>query len=502
MKKKLFYNSIMALACQIASVICAFFLPQLIIRIYGSEVNGLLTSIAQFLSVISLLEMGMSTVAQAYLFKPIAENDKPQISRVLAAVRDFFNKIGCILVSYVVLLIIFYPKLAKSTFDWWFIAVLFVATSMDYFARYFIGIPDIVLVSADQRNYIYSLAHMAVLIVSTLVSVVLIRAGFSIQCVKLAAALVYFLKPVILRIYVNRHYTIDRKAKYIENPIDQKYNGLAQHIAHTVLNSTDTVVLTVLSTLNNVSIYAVYHLVTNGLQAIITALSNGLTPSFGSLWVSEDKPRLKTYFEMAEWGVHTAVVFLFGCSSVLIVSFVMLYTKGVSDVDYFQPMFGGLLNVANAMLCLRLPYNSMIHAGGHFKQTQKYYSIGAVINVVFSVLAVGRWGLRGVAAGTFLACAFYVVWMMLYVSKHFIPGTVKTFLKQSLMDVCVIMIAYPIALKLSGEVTDYLTWAWLAVKVACVWGIAVLAVNLIFEKKKMTVIYGMMRRTVRKNRVS
>lgn len=502
MKKRLFYNSITALACQIISVICAFVLPQLILRTYGSEVNGLLSSIVQFLSAISLLEMGLETVAQSYLFKPIAENDMMQVSRVLAAVRDFFNKIGCILVGYIVLLIVFYPKFTKSTFDWWYIAVLFAAIGVDYFARYFIGIPDIILVSADQRNYIYSLAHMAVLIGSTLVSIVLIRAGFSIQCVKLAAALVYFLKPVILRIYVNRHYTIDRKAKYNEDPIEQKYNGLAQHIAHTVLNSTDTVVLTVLSTLNNVSIYAVYHLVTNGLQAIVNALSNGLISSFGSLWVSEDKPRLKTYFEMAEWGVHTAVVFLFGCSSVLIVPFVMLYTKGVSDVDYFQPMFGGLLNVANAMLCLRLPYISMICAGGHFKQTQKYFIIGAAINVVFSVLAVGRWGLRGVAAGTFLACAFYVVWMMLYVSKHFISGTVKTFLKQSFLDVCMIMIAYPIASRLVGEVINYLAWVWLAVKVACVWGMAALAVNLIFEKKKMTVIYRMMRRTVHKNRVS
>lgn len=503
MKKNLAYNSIAALACQAVSVICAFILPQFIIRTYGSEVNGLLSSIAQFLAFITFLEMGLDTVGQAYLFKPVAERDTDQISRIISVLTRFFSKIGYILIGYVVLLIILYPLFTKSTFDWWFMALLFVAVSVDYFGRYFIGVTDIILVSADQKNYICSLMQIFVLIASTLSSIVLIEAGFSVQCIKFVTAAICFLKPVALRIYVNRQYKLNRKAKSINNPIEQKYNGLAQHIAYLVLNSIDTVVLTIMATLKDVSIYAVYHLITNGLQAIVSALANnGLLPTFGNLWVSGNKTRLRSYFEMAEWGIHLLVILLFGCSSVLIVPFVLVYTKGISDVNYFQPFFGILLNAANALLCLRMPYNAMILAVGHFKQTQRYYIIGAAINVIFSVLSVGLWGLNGVAVGTLLACAFYIIWMTLYMSRHIIPGTMKTTIKQFFEDALSIIIAYPIALKLAGEVTGYLTWVWLAVKVACVWVIAVLAVNVIFEKKKMAVIYSMMRRVVRKDRAS
>ena len=41
---------------------------------------------------------------------------------------------------------------------------------------------------------------------------------------------------------------------YEKEPIQQKWNGIAQHVAAVVIGGTDTVVLTLFSTLQNVSI--------------------------------------------------------------------------------------------------------------------------------------------------------------------------------------------------------------------------------------------------------
>ena len=62
-------NTVSALVFQIVTVICGFVLPKAILSYYGSEVNGLVNSIAQFLQVIAFLELGVGAVVQSALYK-------------------------------------------------------------------------------------------------------------------------------------------------------------------------------------------------------------------------------------------------------------------------------------------------------------------------------------------------------------------------------------------------------------------------------------------------
>ena len=111
-----------------------------------------------------------------------------------------------------------------------------------------------------------------------------------------------------------------------------------------------------------------------------------------------------------------------------------MYTSGVSDVNYIQPLFAILIVVANAGHCLRLPYNIMILAGGHYKQTQRNYIIAAIINIVISIVAVKTWGLVGVAIGTAIAMFYQTIWMAFYDSKNLIKWPFTKFLKQIAVD--------------------------------------------------------------------
>ena len=54
--KKAILNIISSLMMQITILICGFVVPKLIITNFGSNVNGLISSITQFLAYISLLE--------------------------------------------------------------------------------------------------------------------------------------------------------------------------------------------------------------------------------------------------------------------------------------------------------------------------------------------------------------------------------------------------------------------------------------------------------------
>ena len=81
--KKVLTNVITSLGLQICSIICGFIIPKLIISSYGSNVNGLIVSITQFLSFITLLEAGFGPVIKSCLYKPISNKDKDTIIKIL-----------------------------------------------------------------------------------------------------------------------------------------------------------------------------------------------------------------------------------------------------------------------------------------------------------------------------------------------------------------------------------------------------------------------------------
>ncbi len=480
--KLLKFNTFSSLINQIVVIICGFILPRLILSTYGSEVNGLINSITQFLQMITLLDLGVGAVVQSALYKPLADGDYTYISSILASAQKFFNHLAQILAVYVVILTIGYPFFTEQDFGWAYIAVMIAVISISSFAQYYFGMVDSLLLRADQHGYILYITQTATVIANTLACVVLIKLGVGIHIVKLTTSLIFLFRPLVLRIYVKRHYQIDRRIKYDHEPIKQKWNGLAQHTGAVVLDSTDNIVLTVFSTLSNVSIYSVYYLVIYGVKNLFLSLTNGIQALIGELWAKQELNTLNKIFGRFEWLLHTGTVFIFGCTSLLILPFVSVYTKGITDVDYSQPLFAALLTMAHAGHCLRLPYNIIILAGGHYKQTQNNYIIAALLNIIISIILVIKYGLIGVAIGTLVAMLYQTVWMAGYISKNLIKWPFKRFIKQLAIDILTIVVSSLATYWIKLSHVTYASWIIMAVEVAIIYFISVAVINLIFYK--------------------
>lgn len=495
--KKLALNTITSLILQIIAIVCGFILPRLILANYGSAVNGLVNSITQFLSIIAFLELGVGAVVQSSFYRPLADNDTIQVSKIYVSANKFFRKLAFILLIYVIGLIIVFPQVINNEFDFFFTATLIGAISISSFAQYYFGVVDALLVTSDQRGYIQYLAQIVTILLNTLACVFLISNGANIQIVKLTTSLIYLLRPLFLRWYVNKRYSIDRHITYITEPIKQKWNGVAQHIAAVVLDNTDVVVLTLFSSLSNVSIYSVYFLVVNGVKTLFTSMTKGLGALLGDLWARKELDELKRVFEFSEWVIHTGVVFVFGCTASLIVPFVQVYTLGVNDVNYVVPLFALLITSANGLHCLRLPYNLMILAGGHYRQTQSNYIIAAVMNLLISIATVQFLGLIGVAIGTVIAMLYQTIWMAVYDSKNFINSPIALFFKHIIVDCICFTVAFMICNMFSFSDISLSGWLIQALKIAACWLVVVIAINIIFYSKFMGYIF---KRSIRNTR--
>lgn len=483
-KKRLIYNTLSSFFYQITAIVCGFIIPRLILTAFGSEVNGLVHSITQFLGIISFLELGIGAVVQSSLYKPLAEKDSLQVSRIIVSANKFFRRLAQILFVYVVVLVIVYPMIVNQNFGYLYTSTLIVAISISSFAQYYFGIVNSLLLTADQRGYIQYNAQTIALILNTIMCAIMISIGCSIQLVKLTTSLIYIARPMILRIYVNRHYHIYWKITYAKEPIKQKWNGIAQHIAAVVLDGTDIIVLTVFSTLSNVSIYSVYFLVIKGIKTLFLSMTNGIQALIGELWAKKNLRQLKDLFAWVEWSIHTGATYVFACTSALIVPFIKVYTYGINDANYIQPIFAVMLTMANAMHCLRLPYNIMVLAAGHYKQTQRNYIVAAILNIVISVLTVKVWGLIGVAIGTLAAMIYQTIWLAAYNSKNFIFWSMKKVAKQFVIDILSAGLIIAISSQICLKEASYLGWISMAIKVAVIAMFIVAGVNLVFYREK------------------
>ena len=74
-------------------------LNNLMLSKFGSDVNGVVATIAQVLTFLTLFEGGFTLASNIALYKPYLDNDTFYMNSVLSASRSIYIKVGCIILS-------------------------------------------------------------------------------------------------------------------------------------------------------------------------------------------------------------------------------------------------------------------------------------------------------------------------------------------------------------------------------------------------------------------
>lgn len=487
-------NTVSSLFYQATAIICGFILPRFILRYYGSNVNGLLSSITQFLAFFSLMEMGVGAVVRSALYKEIATKDNEKISKILVSSKRFFNRIGLILIVYSFILMFYFPFGVDKSLGVMATMLLVASMALSSIFQYLFGIVYQQLLNADQMGYIQYNISSGCLILNTCLSISLIIMGMPIVVVKIISSVVLILRPIALRWYVDKHYDIDLKIHLTDEPLKNKWSGFSQHMATYITKNTDTIVLTMFSTLTNVSIYYVYNLVINGIHLAFESMSVSFGPLLGDMYARKELVKLNNTFSYFEFIIHALVSFVISCSTVLIIPFVQVYTQGIDDADYTQPFFSLILIIATGFFCVRIPYRSMVYAAGHFKETQLSSIIEAVLNIVLSVLLVLKFGLVGVAIGTLIAMSFQTFYLSYYLKNHILNRPFIVFIKHLIADVIIVCIVIAIGRMIDLKSLSYMSWCVMAIKIVFISGTITTITNYFFFKKEFSFVLSKIHR--------
>lgn len=485
--KKAFLVVFTGMISEIVSLICGLIIPRLILSSFGSAYNGITQSITQFISYISLMKAGIGGVTAASLYKPLADNDTKKISEILAATQIFMRKVATIFIIFIAGLAIVYPTFIVKDFDWWFTASLIFIISITTFVQYYFGFTYQTLLAADQKDYITTSLNIVTIILNTLVSYILIKNNFSLHIVKLGSSVCHLITPLFLYFYVRKKYKIIKDAKPNMDLIPQRWDATAHEVASFVNNNTDIIVLTMFSTLPEVSVYTVYHYVTSNLKKIVNICTVGFGAAFGDMYAKNEIDLMHENLSIFELITFSMATVLYSVALVMLLPFVTIYTKGIVDTNYIRPLFGFVLLLASMFNCFRIPYRVVVINVGHFKQTRNGAIAEAIINIVISVVGVFFFGLIGVAIGTLAAMMFRTCQYAFYLSKNIMNRDIKYFIKHLIITFIIVGLVYFISkLYIPVNMSGWFTWVMYAVVTSLITIAMTLLIDYIFYKKDMT----------------
>lgn len=484
-KKRAFYNLITSIALQIVSIICGLIVPKLIIATYGSNLNGLINSITQFLSYIALLEVGFGPVILSILYKPIANKDKNKIKKILKSSELFFRKISFIFIIYIIILCFVYPVFVNSNYDSLFIISLIIIISLSTFAEYFFGLTYSIYLQADQKKYIISIVRLVTTIINTILICILVKNNCNILLVKLISTLVYVSRPIIQYMYVKRKYKINLKNVKEKEEIKEKWDGLSQHIAGTIYSSTDVTLLSFFSNMREVSVYSVYNMIISAVKNFISILTGSVEAGFGDMIAKKEKDNLNEKFDIYEFIYFTTITIVYSCTAVLIVPFIKVYTTGITDANYVRNAFAFILVTAAFVHAIKSIYNTLAFTAGKFKETHRGSWLEALSNLLISFCLVFKFGVVGVAIGTLVSVFIRCIEFMVFTSKNVLNRSIKkTIFRVFLCVIQYFTIYFAGKIILDINVTSYLSWILWAVIMVFISIVVVLSSNVIFYKKE------------------
>ena len=490
-------NIISLVLLQAITIICGFVVPKLIISRFGSDVNGLITSISQFLAYIILLESGFGPVVKSILYKPIAKEDKLTIEEILKSSESFFRKIALLFLVYILLLSIILPQILSNEFNSVFTLSLIIIISISTFTEYYFGMTYKLYLEARQKTYIISIIQIGIIILNTIVIIVLIKLGASIQIIKLATALIFVLRPVLQNIYVRKKYNINLNNAKGNFRIEQKWDGLAQHIAYVINNNTDVVILTLCSNTLEVSVYYVYALITNNIKNIICSFIAGVNDSLGDMIAKDENIGLNKNFKIIEELYFAISTIVFSATLFLILPFVNLYMNGVVDVNYIRKIFAIIMILGRFVWTIRYPYEELTKTAGHFKQTQKGAWFEAICNVTISLALAWKYGVIGVAIGTLISMVIRTIEFMYHTSKYILKRSIwYTFKRLIIIAIEFIVILLIMNIIPHIEIKGYITWIVQAIIVSIISIAVTITINSMIYKENIKSIIEKLKKMV------
>ena len=411
------YNLLSGLAYQVILIVISFLIPRLYLENFGSEVNGVLSTIKQIFVYMTLLEAGIGLATMQALYKPVAENDHGKAGSILSATNTFYIKTGVIYSAIVLVLAVVYSFFIHTSIPPFELFSIILLTALPSLFSYFVQAKYRVLLEVDGRKYIITNSETVLQLLSNVGKILVLLLTDSLVLIQLVYCVLALGQLGYIYIHAKRRYTwLNLRSTPDYEAISQRKSVLVHQVSGMVFNNTDILLLSVLCDFKVVSVYTVYNIFFSQIQNFITSIISGFSFALGQMFQTNREKFMKVY-NVYETLYIMATFIIYTLMAVFLLPLIQIYTKGIEDADYTNVYLVILFVIMNLLANGKLPSNHVLEYSGKFEETRSHAIIEMVINITVSVVAILVWGICGAIVGTIAALLYRGITMIWYSNK-------------------------------------------------------------------------------------
>lgn len=405
-------NAVTGLITQLIIIALGLIVPRIMITNYGSDTNGLTNTLTQIFSYIALLEAGIGQSTRNALYKPITENDRDGVCKILSVSRKYYWKITKYYAGVVILMAVLLPFVLKTELSAKTVFAVVFFEGMSGVIRFMFTENWMQLLMAEGKGYVQANITLMGRLLTYGIKIILACMKINIVAIQFGFFCVSLIQLAVYKTYIDKNYSwikYDIKA-CDEAELPDKNAYVLTEVAWTVFSSTDMILLSVMFSTALSSVYSVYNMIYSNISVLMSAIYTSLLYLLGQAY-NENLKKYETVHDEFELLFMTAIATLMSCCSVLAVPFVQLYTKGVTDANYiyvFLPTMFGLIQILSWD---RYVTGNLSGIAGHAKVVSKISVIEAASNIILSVLLAPRMGLYGITLATAISLVFKLAYL-------------------------------------------------------------------------------------------
>lgn len=393
-------NMTISLILQIVKNVLAFIGRTVFFYVLGAEYLGVNSLFTDVLTVLSFAELGIGNAMIFSLYKPIAEQDTDKIKSLMRLYAKSYKIIGVVIAVLGVILIPFLKYLIKDVdYVQENITLLYVLFLLNSVISYFFVYKKSLII-ADQKNYIVEIYQQIFYGLQIIVqSVFLIITKAFIPYLLLMIAFTFLNNFFVARKADKMYpYLKDRDIQPLKK---EEFKGIVTNIKALVvykvggiiLESTDSIFISMLINVVTVGLYANYKMVVNVFKTIGNQVMNSIVASVGNLNASSsDDKKEKVFYEMmyiSSW--------FYGFTSVGLCIFLTPLIKvwfGDSYIIGFDSVLAACMYfyISN----MHYPCYTYRTTAGLFVFGKYVPLVSAFLNIILDIVMGSLWGLAGI----------------------------------------------------------------------------------------------------------
>jgi len=383
--------------------VLSLYRQSVVLAAYGDNINGVVQAALQMSAYLVLFQTGMSAAYQYNMYAPLTQSAFSQLSGLFSGLRKSMLRVSRrMLLAALVVIPVYSALLLNKGVPYWDTLLILAAIGIRISAPFFYTLPERCLIEIREKKQLV-IAVEGVKDIATLAAEIglILFTQLPLPAI-LCTNLVFLLlskwayRRIIRRLY-GREFDLNAAPVYVESHMTRAV--YVHQIASVVTSNTDSVVLSLLSSLRDVTVYGNIALLISYPNTVIYRIIEGMRATLALKITRGDDDSYAAFRQL--------LAFAFFCICAIIPVFLLLANPFVSlwvgtgyQIELLPLVLFGLML---ADLLLMPVIYAARDARGLYAESQKFTVAQAIVNFVISVVLAAPLGVTGVLIGTIAA---------------------------------------------------------------------------------------------------